>query len=144
MYLLDTNVISELRPNKPHASRSVMAWADTVKIGSLYLSSITTFELELGVLQLERKGEGQKLRAWLNALLQSFSGRILPYDVETSLLCARMHSPDPKSPRDAMIAAIAMRHDCTLVTRNTRDFARIDVPVFNPWQHHVLQEPGPE
>lgn len=108
----------------------------------LYLSSITSFELELGVLQLERKGQGRKLRVWLDSLLRSFSGRILPYDVESSLLCARMHSPDPKALRNSMIAAIAIRHDCTLVTRNTRDFARIDVPVFNPWQGDVLQEPG--
>ena len=139
MYLLDTNVISELRPGKPRASTAVIAWADSVRISALYLSAITTYELELGILQLERKGEGKRLRLWFDGLLQTFSGRILPYDTETSLICARMHSPDPKSLRDSMIAAVAIRHGYLLVTRNTKDFELTGVKLFNPWE----PEPAP-
>lgn len=141
MYLLDTNVLSELRPNKPHASPHVLAWADTMRMSTLYLSSITTFELELGIVQLERRGEGQKLRAWMSGLLRAFDGRILPYDAESSLICARMHSPDPKAMRDSMIAAVAIRNGLTLVTRNTGDFERIEIPVFNPWNSQRTRYP---
>lgn len=72
--------------------------------------------------------------AYFDGLLQTFSGRILPYDTEASLICARMHSPDPKSLRDSMIAAVAIRHGYRLFTRNTRDFELTGVKLFNPWE----------
>lgn len=112
----------------------MLAGAASVRISALYLSAITTYELELGILQLERKGEGKRLRLWFDGLLQTFSGRILPYDAEASLICARMHSPDPKSLRDSMIAAESIRHGYRLVTRNTKDFELTGVRLFNPWE----------
>ena len=105
----------------------MLAGAASVRISALYLSAITTYELEPGFLQLERKGEGKRLRLWFDGLLQTFSGRVLPYDTEASLICARMYSPDPKSLRDSMIAA------------NTRDFELTGVKLFNPWEPEPLK-----
>lgn len=112
----------------------MLAGADSIHISALYLSAITTYELKLGILQLERKGEGIRLRLWFDGLLQTFSGRILPYDTEAFLICARMHSPDPKSLRDSMISALSIRHGYRLFTLNTRDFERAGAKLFNPWK----------
>lgn len=117
----------------------MLAGADSIRISALYLSVITTYELELGILQLERKGEGKRLRLWFDGLLQTFSGRILPYDTEASLICARMHSPDPKSLRDSMIGTVAIRHGYRLVTRNTKDFELTGVKLFNLWEPAPLK-----
>ena len=117
----------------------MLAGADSVRISALYLSAVTTYELELDILQLERKGEGKRLRLWFDGLLQTFSGRTLSYDTEASLISARMHSPDPKSLRDSMIAAVAIRHGYRLVTRNTKDFELTGVKHFNPWEPAPLK-----
>ncbi|MDB5098370.1 MAG: VapC toxin family domain ribonuclease [Cyanobacteria bacterium RYN_339] len=137
MFVLDTNVVSELRKvrsgkSDPH----VTEWADGVDAGSLHLSSITVLELELGVLQLERKDptQGALLRTWLDTLvLPAFSGRIFPVDVAIAQRCARLHVPDPRSERDALIAATALVHGLTVVTRNLADFEATGVPLLNPW-----------
>jgi hypothetical protein len=137
MFVLDTNVVSELRKVRAgKADPHVAAWADSVDAGSLHLSAITVLELELGVLQLERRDpqQGALLRTWLDTLvLPAFNGRIFPVDVATAQRCARLHVPDPRSERDALIAATALVHGLTLVTRNLADFEATGVPLLNPW-----------
>lgn len=137
MHLLDTNVISELRRGKANASANVLGWAAATQASSMYLSTITVLELELGVLRLERKTppQGAALRAWADGVRAAFGGRILAFTEEAALLCARMHAPDPKADRDAMIAATARLHGFTVVTRNTADFAGTGVQLFNPWEY---------
>ncbi len=138
MYLLDTNVVSELRKAKSgKADANVVAWAQPIPVGSLFLSAITVLELELGVLLIERRdaAQGKVLRAWLDqSVLPAFEGRILPVDVEVARRCARMHVPDPRSERDALIAATALVHGMTVVTRNVPDFSGLDLPQLDPWQ----------
>ena len=138
MYLLDTNVVSELRKAKSgKANPNVVAWAQPIPVGSLFLSAITVLELELGVLLIERRdaAQGKILRAWLDqSVLPAFEGRVLPVDVDVARRCARMHVPDPRSERDALIAATALVHGMTLVTRNVPDFSGLDLPLLDPWQ----------
>lgn len=138
MYLLDTNVISELRKAKSiKANKNVVAWANTVSATSLYLSVITVLELETGILLSERRDptQGAVLRSWLNThVLPIFSDRILAVDIAVAQYCARLHVPDPCSDRDALIAATALVHGMTIVTRNVVDFESTGVEIFNPWQ----------
>jgi toxin FitB len=135
MYILDTNVISELRQGKPKQSQTVRAWAATQPANQLFLTAITMLELEKGVLSLERRTppEGRAIRSWLNGVRSAFSGRILAFTDNTAVLCAAMHVPDPHAERDAMIAASALEHKFSLVTRNTKDFDGIGVTLINPW-----------
>lgn len=136
MFLLDTNVLSELRAGKRNPSAAVRRWAAGVPAGQLYLSAITVLELEMGVLAMERKdtSQGRVLRAWLTAVLDQFSAQVLPFGLETARLCAALHVPNRRSERDAMIAATAREHSLTLVSRNTKDFAGCAVDLLNPWQ----------
>ena len=137
MFLLDTNVVSELRKIRlGKADPRVSEWADSVDAGSLHISSITVLELELGVLQLERRDprQGALLRTWLDTLvLPEFNGRIFPIDTAVAQRCARLHVPDPRAERDALIAATALVHGLTVVTRNLADFEATGVPLLNPW-----------
>ena len=135
MYLLDTNVISELRHGKPQQSQAVRAWAADKEMSRLFLSAITVLELEKGVQALERKlpPQGSALRDWLNRVKTAFADRILPFSEDTAVLCAGMHFPDPKPERDAMIAATALQHRMTLVTRITVDFENTGVALINPF-----------
>jgi predicted nucleic acid-binding protein len=137
MFVLDTNVVSELRRVRDgKADPQVARWADSVEPAWLYLSSITVLELELGVIRSERRDptQGGILRAWLDRqVLPAFDGRILPIDVAVARRCARLHSPVPRSDRDALIAATAMVHAMTVVTRNIFDFQLSDVALLNPW-----------
>lgn len=135
MFVLDTNVLSELRVPK-RADPSVLAWASSQPLSAQFLSSITVLELELGVLQKERKdaAQGAVLRAWLDGqVLPQFAGRVLAFDQAVALRCAKLHVPDPRAERDAVIAATALAHGMTVVTRNTGDFAATGVPLLNPW-----------
>ncbi len=140
MYVLDTNVISHLRrPDKAHPN--VVAWASSTPVTLHFISSITLHELERGILSMEHKdaAQGAVLRAWMNGqILTRFSGRILPVDIAVAQRCAKLHVPDPKSERDAFIAATALVHGMTVVTRNVDDFKLTGVEVLNPWEW----EPG--
>ncbi len=136
MFVLDTNVVSELRkPDRAHAR--VVKWASEILLGEMYLSTVTIMELEVGVLRMERKDrrQGAELRAWLEGkVLRDFGGRVLPIDASVARRCARLHVPDPMPERDALIAATSLVHGMTLVTRNTRDFQRTGVALFDPWR----------
>ena len=137
MYLLDTNVVSELRKAKTaKVDANVRIWAECVSALSLFLSAITILELETGILLIERRdsSQGAALRSWLDLqVLPAFSGRILAVDTVVALRCARLHVPDPRSDRDALIAATALVHGLIIVTRNVADFAPTGVPILNPW-----------
>lgn len=136
MYLLDTNVISELRKGIK-ADNNVLSWARAVSTSSLFLSVITILELEARVLQKEHKdsSQGALLRSWLEYhVLPSFSNRILNIDVAVALRCAKLHIPTPRSERDALITATALVHGLIIVTRNTKDFKESGVELLNPWE----------
>jgi len=138
MYLLDTNVISEMRKLKSgRAAPNVQHWANSVPTSQLYVSVITLLELKFGVLQLMRKDirQGQILKEWLfDQVLVLFADRILLVDSEIALRCAELHVPITASRYDSLIAATALVHNMTVVTRNTADFVSTGVPVLNPWQ----------
>ena len=137
MFVLDTNVVSELRKSKAGtANPGVTEWARGVAPESLYVSAITILELEIGVLRIERRDrrQGTILRAWLDrAVLPAFDGRILSVDREVAIRCASLHVPDHRSDRDALIAATALANGMTIVTRNTGDFEPTGVATLNPW-----------
>jgi hypothetical protein len=140
MYLLDTNVVSELRKAKNgKANRNVVAWAESVNAAALFLSVVTVLELEMGVLSKERNDpeQGAVLRDWLeNQVLPVFAGRILSIDTAVARRCAGLHVADRSPERDALIAATALEHGMTVVTRNVDDFVTTGVPLLNPWQGH--------
>jgi len=135
MFLLDTNVISELRrPDK--ADRNVLAWANAVPAANFFMSVISILEIELGARLIERKdaAQGAVLRAWINDhVLPRFDGRILAIDTPVAQRCAQLHVPNPRAERDALIAATALVHGLTVVTRNVGDFEATGVPLLNPW-----------
>lgn len=141
MYLLDTNVVAELRKAKAgKADKCVTAWATSVAPASLYLSTITVLEIELGVLLMERRdsAQGAILRAWLDRhVLPAFAERILSIDTAVARRCAQLHVPDPKSERDAFIAATALVHGMTVVTRNVSDFLSTRATTLNPWESGI-------
>ncbi len=137
MFILDTNVVSELRKVRTgKADASVAAWSTSVDAAALFVSAITIMELETGVLQVERRDatQGAMLRAWLDQhVLPEFTGRVLPIDTAVAQRCARLHVPDRRSERDALIAATALVHGMAVVTRNVADFAATGVTILNPW-----------
>ena len=136
-FILDTNVVSELRKIRSgRADPHVASWAENAEVSELYLSAITVLELEIGVLQMERRDprQGGLLRAWLdNQVLAEFESRILAVDAAVARRCAQLNVPDPRAERDALIAATAFVHGMTVVTRNIADFQPTGVPLLNPW-----------
>jgi len=138
MLILDTNVVSELRKVRlGKADTNVATWSEGVDAASLFVSAITIMELELGVMSIERKDatQGALLRTWLEQhVLPEFSRRTLPVDTAVAQRCARLHVPDKRGERDALIAATALVHGMTVVTRNVADFKPMGVPVINPWE----------
>ncbi|OED44509.1 twitching motility protein PilT [Endozoicomonas sp. (ex Bugula neritina AB1)] len=137
MYLLDTNIVSELRKcSTEKGNAGVCQWAATVNTNELYISAITLLEIEMGILMVERKEpqQGEALRAWMNQrVLPAFEDRVLALDTPIALECAKLHVPNPKSERDAMIAATAIIHKMIVVTRNIKDFEKTSAKLFNPW-----------
>ena len=138
MYLLDTHVVSELRKIRlGKADRHVAKWADSLDAAELYISVITVQELEICVLLAERRdpSQGAVLRAWLNDhVLPAFNDRILTVDIAVAQRSARLHVPNPRPVRDGLIAATALVHGMTVVTRNVADFEPTGVAVLNPWE----------
>jgi len=137
MYVLDTNVVSELRKAPlGQADANVLAWAKSVDATDLFVSAITILELELGVLLIERKdpAQGSVLRRWLDHyVLPEFSGRTLSVDTAVAQRCAHLHVPDKRGERDALIAATALVHGMSVVTRNVADFTPTGATIVNPW-----------
>jgi toxin FitB len=136
-YLLDTNVVSELRKSAGRAAPGVRAWARQQLTSDLFISVITVLEIEIGAGRLERRDRTQGLvvRRWLeHDLLAAFAGRIVSIDVTVARRAAVLHVPDPRPERDALIAATALAHHHVVVTRNTADFGRLGVELINPWQ----------
>jgi toxin FitB len=137
MFLLDTNVISELRKaGDGRADPNVVAWLNNADAALFYLSAVTLMELELGTLLMERRDptQGAQLRRWMDSHIgPEFSERILPVDKNVALCCARLHVPNPCAERDALIAATAIVHQMTVVTRNVADFEPTGVDIINPW-----------
>ena len=138
MFLLDTNVISELRKARAgRADPNVLAWFNECDANTCYLSVISVLELELGILQVERRDErqGSALRNWLeNQVLPEFESRLLPIDQRVAKVCAGLHVPDPRSERNAFIAASALVNGMAVVSRNVGDFDGSGVKLINPWE----------
>ena len=139
MYLLDTNVVSELRrAGTGQAHPAVTRWADSVDPVVLHLSVVSVMEFEIGILRLARRdgAQAERLRSWLDGqVLTAFAGRILAVDLPVARRCAQRLVPDPKADRDALLAATAHVHGLTVVTRNTADFQATGVALLDPWTH---------
>ena len=137
MFVLDTNVVSELRKlGDGRADARVTAWIAGQDAASFYISAVTLMELEIGVLRIERRDarQGRRLRRWIDRhVLPEFRERTLPVDSAAALKCAKLHAPDPRAERDALIAASAMVHGMTVVTGNLADFEATGVALIDPW-----------
>jgi toxin FitB len=137
MFLLDTNVVSELRKAKAgRADKNVTAWAASTSAATMFVSVITIQELEIGVLLAERRDpqQGAVLRSWLEQqVLPAFAERIISVDTVIARRGALLHVPDPRPIRDALIAATALVHGMSVVTRNVADFAPTGTKVIDPW-----------
>ncbi|MBU4527496.1 MAG: type II toxin-antitoxin system VapC family toxin [Hoeflea sp.] len=137
-FLLDTNVISELRKaGDGLADANVTAWVAAQDATAFLISAITILELERGVLSVQRRDskQGGRLRKWLDDHVRpQFAGRILPIDDAIATRCAQLHIPDRRNEADALIAATALVHNLSVVTRNVKDFHETGVVVIDPWQ----------
>jgi predicted nucleic acid-binding protein len=140
-YLLDTNVLSELRKFNLHrADPHVSQWVRSVSSAELYTSVIVIQELEIGMLRSERNDppKGAMLRDWIYGnVLPAFSDRILPVDLTVAMRCAKLHVPNSRAYSDALIAATGIVHSMTVVTRNTADFEGTGAVLLNPWQFQL-------
>ena len=139
MYVVDTNVVSELRKIRAgRADPNVAAWVGAVDTGTTYLSALTLYELELGVVRLENRDprSGAVLRRWLDDDVRAaFDGRILAIDSEVARRAAGLHVPRSVPVIDALIAATALVHGMAVVTRNVADFARFaNLTVVDPFR----------
>ncbi len=141
MFLIDTNVISESRKLRSgRAAPEVVAWLKITDPSTTFISAMSLFELELGVVRVERRdpGQGKSLRHWLDQIVKpGFAARVLAIDSVVAVACAALHVPDPVSERDGWIAATALAHGLTVVTRNVADFEATGALVLNPWDKQL-------
>lgn len=134
-YLLDTNVLSELR--KRSGEPRVKSWVGTQRARDLSISVVTVIEIELGILQRRRSDPDQAhiLSRWFEqSVLTGFADRILPLDLEAARRVAPIHVPDAAPKHDALIAGTALSRGLVVVTRNVQDFVRAGADVINPWE----------
>ena len=135
MFLLDTDVLSaSRRPDK--AAPAFAAWVESTSPADMYLSAVSILEIKIGALRIARRDhvQGAILNRWIHEnVLARFDGRIIPVDPAIALRCAPLHVPDPRPDRDSMIAATALEHRLTVVTRNVHHFTPMGAPIFNPW-----------
>jgi len=141
MFLIDTNVISESRKIRSgRAEPEVVVWLQATDPSTTFISAMSLFELELGVVHVERRDptQGVRLRRWLDHIVKpGFAGRVLAMDGEIAAASARLQVPDPVSERDGWIAATALVHTLTVVTRNVGDFTATGVGLLNPWESQL-------
>lgn len=136
-YLLDTNVLSEGRRKQPEPG--VIGWLERTPETNLYLSVLVLGEVRKGIAKLSDEAKQAALFTWLEAeLMLRFGERVLGVDAETALVWGRLSGDserrgEPLPVVDTLLAATALRHNLTLVTRNARDFRRYPVEVFDPW-----------
>jgi predicted nucleic acid-binding protein len=135
-YLLDTNVLSELRKKEYAIDPAVVGWCRQVELTSCYLSTITVYEIERGLLLLRRRDVEQAtlIREWFTGILDEFSKRILPVTLNCAIRAAALQVPNPRPLADSLILATALEHRLTLVTRNVKDFQNAGVTIVNPWE----------
>lgn len=137
-YLLDTNVLSELRKvGDGKADANVTKWVGAQDSNDLFISAITILEIERGILTIQRRdaAKGSRLRGWMDSRVRpEFAERVLPIDDAIATRCAHLHIPDRRNEADALIAATALVHGLTVVTRNVQDFDDTGVIVVDPWQ----------
>ncbi len=135
MYLLDTSVIAELR-RVDRADRHVVAWARATPVPAVFMSAVSILEIELGAQSVARvdAAQGAALRAWIDGqLVAGFKGRILAVDKAVAQRCAQLYLPEPRQQRDALIAATALVHGLTVVTRHPAAFEAMGAALVNPW-----------
>ncbi len=134
MYLIDTNVLSELR-KRSRADEGVIDWFSQTRPQLHFVSVLTVFELERGVQLIERRDarQGVTLRKWLEQIIIEYEERTLVVDPQTARLCASMHIPNKRPLSDSLIAATAIISGKTILTRNTVDFADLGALVINPF-----------
>lgn len=137
-YLLDTNVVSELRKvGDGKADANVTRWVASHDARDLFISAITILEIEGGILSIQRRdiAQGARLREWMDSRVRpEFADRILPIDDAVATRCAHLHIPDRRNEADALIASTALVHGLTVVTRNIQDFDGTGVIIVDPWQ----------
>lgn len=137
-YLLDTNVVSELRKvGDGKADANVTKWVGAQDSNDLFISAITILEIERGILTIQRRdaAQGSRLRGWMDSRVRpEFAKRVLPIDDAIATRCAHLHIPDRRNEADALIAATGLVHGLTVVTRNVQDFDNTGVIVVDPWQ----------
>jgi len=137
MYLIDTNVLSEFR--KLFAGRAdaqFTRWFEAILVEQIYVSVMSLFEIENGILRLQRYDAEQAaiLRTWFDQAKVELEGRIIDVDMEIALRCAALHVPDPRPQRDSFIGATALVRGLSIVTRNVRDFQGMGIEIINPWE----------
>jgi toxin FitB len=137
-YLLDTNVVSELRKvGDGKADVNVTQWIRARASSDMFLSAISILEIERGILSLHRRdpAQGSRLREWMDSRVRpEFIDRILPVDDAVATRCAHLHIPDRRNEADALIAATALIHGLSVVTRNVQDFEGTGVILIDPWR----------